>query len=129
MLTTWKFRIKDSTRISKKLIRMSFAVNQVWNFCKATQIEALRRKDARVIKDKKTGKPIAVPNFFSAFELSNLTAGSAKELGIHSQTVQAVCEEYVTRRKQFKKLLRWRGKRSLGWIPFKALGIRVVDRK
>ena len=38
-------------------------------------------------------------------------------------------EEYVTRRKQFKRVkLRWRvsgGKRrSLGWIPFKAVAIR-----
>src|SRR6185437_16198329 len=56
-------------------------------------------------------------------------AGAAKELGLNSQSVQAICEEYVTRRVQFKKRkLRWRksnGKeRSLGWIPFKALSIK-----
>ena len=43
---------------------------------------------------------------------------------IHSQTVQGITEEYVTRRKQFKKAkLRWRvfrgSRKSLGWIPFK----------
>jgi len=32
----------------------------------------------------------------------------------------------VTRRRQFKKLrLRWRGKKSLGWIPFKKVGVKV----
>jgi len=39
-----------------------------------------------------------------------------------------VCEQYDTRRKQFKKRrLRWRGKRSPGWVPFKASGIKVID--
>ena len=49
---------------------------------------------------------------------------------LHSQTVQAIAEEYATRRKQFKKAkLRWRvsnpdsSKYSLGWIPFKASAI------
>ena len=31
----------------------------------------------------------------------------------------------MRRRKQFGKLLRWRGKRSLGWIPFKKVGIQI----
>ena len=53
-------------------------------------------------------------------------AGAAKELGLHSQTVQGVVEEYARRRKQFQKLLRWRGKKSLGWIPFKAAGVKVT---
>ena len=47
---------------------------------------------------------------------------------MHSQTVQAVCQEYDTRRRQARKRkLRWRGTRSLGWIPFKASGVKVVD--
>ena len=48
----------------------------------------------------------------------------------HSQTVQAISEEFVTRRKQFKKAkLRWRvsnpksPKYSLGWVPFKSSAI------
>ena len=49
-------------------------------------------------------------------------------MGLHSQTVQAITEEYVTRRRQFKKTkLRWRvsrgSKKSLGWIPFKSSAI------
>lgn len=106
---------------------MSRAVNFVWNFCKETQITALRRKNTRMITDKKTGAIIPVPNYLSAFELNNLVAGSSKELGLQSHSIQSVAEEYVTRRKQFKKLLRWRGKKSTGWIPFKASGIRIEN--
>jgi len=56
-----------------------------------------------------------------------LTAGVSKELKLSSTTVQLIAEEYVTRRVQFKKAkLNWRsGKKSLGWIPFKAGGIHV----
>lgn len=49
-------------------------------------------------------------------------------------TVQAICEEYVLRRIQFKKRkLRWRSsrgsKRSLGWIPFKQNVIQINGDK
>jgi len=104
---------------------MSHSVNMVWNYCKETQISALKRIDCRLIKDKKTDEVKSIPNFFSKYELNNLVAGSSRELGLHSQSVQYVCEEYVTRRKQFKKLLRWRGSNNLGWVPFKKVGIKV----
>ena len=69
----------------------------------------------------------------SAFDVAKYTAGSSKAgLNLHSQTIQAVTEELITRRKQFKKAkLRWRvsnpksAKKSLGWIPFKASAIKV----
>ena len=61
--------------------------------------------------------------------MNNLVIGSSKELGLHSQTVQAISEEYVTRRIQFKKLLRWRGKKSSGWIPFKSSAIKIACGK
>ena len=84
----------------------------------------LKRVSARVILDKKTGQPVAIPNFLSAYELHRLLKSSSKMLGIHSQSVQAAADEYVRRRKQFHGLLRWRGRDKLGWIPFKAVGIR-----
>jgi putative transposase len=64
----------------------------------------------------------------------HLTKGVGKELGLHFQTVQAISKEFVTRRKQFKKSkLRWRishgSKRSLGWIPFKAVAVKVAKNK
>jgi len=124
MVTTWKYRIKDSGQTKRQLGKMARSVNLVWNYCKQTQRTALKRTDCRIITDKKTNKKIAIPNFFTKYELNNLVSGSSRELGLHSQTVQNICEEYVTRRKQFKKLLRWRGKRTLGWIPFKRVGIK-----
>ena len=91
---------------------MARSVNQVWNFCNETQEHALRWNQ----------------RWPTGFDLNKLTTGCSKELGLHSQTVQAVGEEYATRRKQFKKRkLRWRGRRSLGWVPFKASGVKVVD--
>ncbi len=64
--------------------------------------------------------------FLSGYDFAPFTKGAGKEgIPLHSQTIQAISEEYATRRKQFKKVkLRWRisrgSKRSLGWIPFKA---------
>lgn len=106
-MRTLRVRIKD--KHAKALDAMACEVNFVWNFvnelsCKHTQ---------------RTGK------FFSAYDIAKYTAGANKEgLKVHSQTVQGVTEEYVTRRKQFKKAkLRWRvsrgSRKSLGWIPFK----------
>lgn len=55
-----------------------------------------------------------------------------QRLSLHSQTVQAVSEEYCVRRKQFKKAkLRWRtsrgAHRSLGWIPVKAVALNYKN--
>jgi putative transposase len=113
VVATLHYRIKDSSELNR-LDRLSRAVNFVWNYCNATSFNAIRNH----------GK------FLSAIDLKNLTSGSAKELGISSVTVQAICEEYVIRRIQFKKRrLRWRAsqsaKRSLGWIPFKANAVQV----
>lgn len=60
--------------------------------------------------------------FLSEYDLHPYTKGAGKELGLHSQTLQCIGKEYVTRRKQFKiARLNWRrsggAKRSLGWIP------------
>ncbi len=108
---------------------MSRSVNMVWNFCKQTQKEALKNKSVKLINDKKSGKKISIPYFFSSSEMDGLVAGSSKELCLHSQTVQAISQEYITRRIQFKTLLRWRGKRSLGWIPFKHPQLKFIMEK
>lgn len=108
MIKTFSYRIKDSTT-HKHLDDHARAVNVVWNFCNDTQRFA-------ITWDKK---------WPTGFDLSKLCAGSSKDLDLHSQTIQAVCEEYATRRKQTKKRwLRYRGKRTLGWIPFKASGLK-----
>jgi putative transposase len=109
-LTTYQYRIKDQTA-GKHLVKMGYSVNYVWNFCNQSNQE-------RWAKFCKT---------FSAFDLNKLTAGCAKDLGLHSQTVQAVCEEYAKSCKQFKKTrLAWRSRKcSLGWVPFKAAAVKV----
>ena len=109
-LITYKYRIKDSTS-GKQLCKMASAVNYVWNYCQEVSLLAYRR-------DK---------TCLSAYDLHSLTAGTSKDLHLSSQTIQAVCEEYATRKRQCKKLkLKWRSrKRSLGWIPFKRATIHL----
>ena len=59
-----------------------------------------------------------------------MTAGATEWFErIGSDTIQRVNAEYATRRKQFKKTkLRWRvsrgSRRSLGWVPFKAVQLK-----
>jgi putative transposase len=113
VITTLRFRIKDASELSR-LMSLARAVNHVWNYCNETSYNAIRNH----------GK------FLTGFDLNRLTSGSSKELGIHSTTVQAIGEEFATRRTQFKKRkLRWRtskgSKRSLGWIPFKKEAIQI----
>lgn len=110
MVKSFRYRIKDATD-GAKLDKLARAVNFVWNFCNETQEHALRWNQ----------------RWPTGFDLNKLTTGSGKELGLHSQTVQAVCEQYAVRRQQFKKRkLRWRGRRSPGWIPFKTVGVKVA---
>jgi putative transposase len=107
-MKTLRVRIKD--KHARALDAMACEVNLVWNFV----------NDLSSTHTRRTGK------FFSAYDMAKYTAGASREgLRIHSQTVQGITEEYVTRRKQFKKCkLRWRvsrgNRKSLGWIPFKA---------
>jgi len=107
---TYKFRVKD--KHAAELNRQARAVNFVWNFCNETQKHALKW-------EKK---------WPSGYDLQKLTAGAADELGLHAHTVQRVCSEYEKSRRQHKKrTLRWRGKKSLGWVPFNTG--RVAFRK
>ena len=111
MIRTYRYRIKDFTA-APKLNELARSCNFVWNFCNESQEHALRWNQ----------------RWPTGFDLNKLTVGCSKELGLHSQTVQAVCEQYATRRQQFnKRKLRWRGERSPGWVPVKASGVKVVD--
>jgi IS605 OrfB family transposase len=110
MVTTYHFRIKDSSS-KNKLSKMAGSVNFVWNYCNEVSLRSITHNS----------------KWLSGFDLNKLTKGCSKDLGIHSQTIQGICEEYAVRRKQFKKSkLNWRSKkRSMGWIPFKASGVSV----
>jgi putative transposase len=101
MIVVYRYRVKSLTGLLNKQSR---ATNYVWNFCNDTQKHAL-----------KWGK-----RWPTGFDLNVLTTGSSKELGLHSGTVNAVCEQYARSRKQFNRpYLRYRGKKSLGWVPLK----------
>ena len=112
-IKTLKLRIKD--KHSQVLVTMAREVNTVWNYCNELSHRSIRER----------GK------WLSAYDLQKYTAGYSKcdDVKVGSATVQLVCEEYATRRKQFKKAkLRWRvsnpksSKYSFGWIPFKKGG-------
>ena len=101
---TLKLRVKD--KHSRKLDQLAKSVNFVWNYVNELSLRAIREHG----------------RFMSAYDIHPSTKGAGKELGLHSQTLQCVAAEYVTRRKQFKKSkLNWRKsggvRRSLGWIP------------
>lgn len=101
MQITYKFRISDTA--AGELNRQSMACSYIWNYCNDVQKQAL-----------KWGK-----KWPTGYDLQKLTAGSSKELDLHAHTIQQVCQQYERSRKQHKKAyLRWRGKKSLGWVPF-----------
>ena len=106
----YRYRIKDATS-GKRLDTMARGVNRVWNYCGEVQ-EASRRQNKR---------------WPSAYDLIKLTTGSSGLLGLHSDTVQAVCKQFVTSRNGAGRRPRWRGKRSLGWIPFAAARAIKID--
>ena len=117
IVRTLRLRVKD--KHAPVLRDRSYWVNQVWNFDNELSVKILQREH----------------RFVSGYDLHEFTAGASKEgIPLHSQTIQAINEEYATRRKQAKKAkLRWRvsnpqsSKYSLGWVPFKAAALRYRD--
>jgi putative transposase len=101
VILTYRYRIKDATT-AKRLRAHARAVNYVWNYCGEIQ-EAARRQEKR---------------WPSAFDLIKLTTGSSALLGLHSGTVQGICKQFVANRNAARRRPHWRGKKSLGWIPF-----------
>lgn len=106
MILVYRYRVKSLNGLLNKQAR---AVSYVFNFCNDTQKHAL-----------KWGK-----RWLTGFDLNKLTAGSSKELGLHAGTINAVCEQYAKSRAQKKRpYLRYRGKKSLGWVPLKGRDIK-----
>jgi putative transposase len=81
----------------------------VWNYCCQIDREAQRRW--------KAGMVVRRP---SAFDLTNLCRGITKELGIHSDTIDAICRKFSDARDAcFPKTPRFRSfKKNLDFIPF-----------
>ncbi len=101
---TLKLRVRD--KHCSVLNQQARQVNFVWNYINDLSARSIRERGV----------------FLSAYDIQKYINGASKELGLHSQTVQCISKEYVTRRKQFKKRqLNWRKskgvRRCLGWIP------------
>ena len=118
IMKTLKLRLKD--KHSKQLNKVSAAVNFVWNYVNELSLKHLQR----------TGL------FFSAYDIVAYIKGAGGELGLHSQTIQAIGEVHAKSRKQFKKAkLKWRSnhpkakRRALGWIPFKKSAIKYIGTR
>lgn len=113
-MLTFRYRVKD--RHAAVLGRMAVAVNQVWNHCGGAQ-EHARKHNLRW------------PNVVS---LCKGLAGSSADLGIGSDTFQAVAAQWCVSRDKARRRPKWRvskgAKRSLGWVPFQAASrsIRVT---
>jgi putative transposase len=106
MILVYRYRVKS---LAGLLGRQSRAVNFVWNYCNDRQKDALR-----------FGR-----RWHTGFDLNKLTTGSSGELGLHSGTVNAVCEQYAKSRSQKKRpYLRYRGRKTLAWVPFKGRDLK-----
>ena len=106
MIKVFRYRVKS---LSGLLNRQSRAVNFVWNFCNDTQKFALKWHK----------------RWPSGFDLNTLTTGTSKDLGLHAGTINAICEQYAKSRAQKQRpYLRYRGKKSLGWMPFKGRDLK-----
>jgi len=98
---TIKLRLRD--KHAAELNRQARAVNFVWNYCNELSGKAWR--DHR--------------RWLSKFELSGYTAFSSQELDLHGHTIQRVCHAFAQARDLKKRAqIRWRGRKSLGWVPF-----------
>src|SRR5882672_4724125 len=116
---TYKYRIKGA-RAARLLRKYAWSANQVWNFCVQTQ-----RKTQRNYRDGLSGK------WLTHFDLSKLTASTSRDLRIHAQSIQGVCEQFVRSRDQHKTTLKFRksggSRKSLGWIPFQKQSRKITE--
>ncbi|KQS76732.1 hypothetical protein ASG32_26595 [Methylobacterium sp. Leaf361] len=106
VLKTFSYRVKDATS-GKRLTALANAVNRVWNY--ANEISAWSVERGTLWATKK--------------QLRDLTKGSGQLLGLPSQVVQEVVDEFLIKRRAVRRpKLRWRASRgpksALGWVPF-----------
>jgi putative transposase len=111
VILTYKYRIK-SRWAGRVLRKHAIAVNQVWNYCCAQQLDV----QARYRAGEKPRK------WASFFDLAKLCKGVGAELKLHQQTICGVCREFADARDKIGGAPRFRSSfgsnRALGWIPF-----------
>jgi len=110
---TFSCRVKDATS-GKGLVAFANAVNFVWNFCNEVSARSAQRG----------------PRWISKKDLRALTKGASRALGLPSQVIQEVIDEFLDQRKAARRpKLRWRvsrgGRRSLGFVPFTNQDIQI----
>jgi len=98
--------VKDATS-GKHLVALGGATNTIWNYINEISERSARRGSKWATKKQPR----------------DLTKGASKELGLPSQVIHEIIDEFLTKRKQAcRPKLRWRvsrgPRRSLGWIPF-----------
>jgi putative transposase len=82
---------------------MARAVNLVWNYVNEVSAKSSDRGRRWITKE----------------QLRSLTKGAGREIGLPAQVIQEVIDEFLIRRRTANRpRLRWRGRRSLGWVPF-----------
>lgn len=107
-------RLKVKRESYQWLDSAAVEVNQVWNFCNERASSILAN----------LGK------WVSGYDLGYQTAGTTSYMPhIRSDTIERICAQYALRRNKVRKQrLRWRvsfgARRSLGWVPFKAVSIK-----
>lgn len=118
MIVSYRYKLKGK-RVARRLSAYARSVNSVWNYCVDIQREVRNRW--------KHGQMSHWPSFYT---LKDLASGTSKELGIHAQTVQNVCKQFVKGRDQHKKCPKKRkdygARRSLGWIPFQEQSRKIT---
>jgi putative transposase len=109
MLLTYKYRLKDGGASTRRALRaQARSVNFLWNYCCQIDREAQARW--------KAGRAVKRP---TGFDLIKLCTGVARDLGLHSDCVGAVCQKFAdARQATFPKSPRFRSfKRNLDWVP------------
>jgi putative transposase len=109
-MLTYRYRLKDASSGMRNALRaQARSVNYVWNYCCQIDRESYRRYRAGLAVKR-----------LSAFDLQKLCRGITKELGLHSDTIDAVCRKFTAARNAcFPKTPRFRSfKRSLDFVPF-----------
>lgn len=112
MLITVKLRVCD--KHASELNRLAGVVNLVWNYCNETQQKAVR-----------SGR-----KWLTAYDLGKLTAGSSKIFAANGMIIERTCHVYAANRSAKRRpWLRWRSKKSLGWVPFKEKTVRFDGKR
>lgn len=106
---TIRLRLRD--KHAAELGRQARAVSVVWNYCNEMQQKAV----------------LSGRRWLYSHALERLTAGSGAMLGLHSHTVKKICQAYERCRSERRKpWLRFRSRRSLGWVPFSKEHLKIV---